>query len=112
GVPLIAPAVLNERPWGKLPVVTVHVYPPLPPDAASVCEYVTPTVPSGSDAVVMVTAAGSMVRARSCVSLALRLPVTGTVKFEVPAAAGVPLIVPLALKDNPCGKLPAVSCQE
>jgi hypothetical protein len=38
GVPLIVPLPLKERPGGSEPAVTDHVYPPVPPLAASVCE--------------------------------------------------------------------------
>ncbi len=38
GVPLMTPAELRERPAGRLPALTVHVYPAVPPLAASVCE--------------------------------------------------------------------------
>ena len=38
--------------------------------------------------------------------------VTMTVKFDVPVAVGVPVIVPLEFSVNPAGRLPAVNCQE
>ncbi len=38
GVPLITPAELSDRPAGRLPALTVHVFPPVPPVAVSVCE--------------------------------------------------------------------------
>ncbi len=38
GVPLMTPAELSDRPAGRLPALTVHVYPAVPPLAASVCE--------------------------------------------------------------------------
>ena len=52
GVPLMAPAELRERAAGRLPALTVHVYPPVPPLAAKGCEYAVPTTPFGSDEVV------------------------------------------------------------
>ena len=37
GVPAIAPFDASDRPAGRLPVVTDHVYGPVPPVADSVC---------------------------------------------------------------------------
>ena len=59
GVPLIAPAVEAESPSGR--PLTAKDYLPLPPMAARVAEYATFTVPSGSEAVVIVSAAAVMV---------------------------------------------------
>ena len=59
--------------------------------------------------VVMVSAGGSMVIDSACVSVCggLSLSVTCTVKLEVPAAVGVPLIWPVeALIDSPEGSVP------
>src|SRR5690348_4058792 len=60
GVPEITPAALKVKPAGSAPV-EVHVLPPVPPLATRVCEYATPTWPSGSDGVVTVRIAGSTV---------------------------------------------------
>ena len=38
GVPLMTPAVLSERPAGKVPLLRLHVYGEVPPVAASVAE--------------------------------------------------------------------------
>ena len=54
GVPVIAPAPLNERPAGSGESL-LNVYPGVPPDAASCPEYAWPTVPPGNTEVVIVT---------------------------------------------------------
>ncbi len=38
GIPEIVPPGASVSPAGSAPVLTLHVYPPLPPVAASVCE--------------------------------------------------------------------------
>jgi hypothetical protein len=38
GVPLIVPAEVKEMPAGNAPEVRDQEYPPVPPEAASVCE--------------------------------------------------------------------------
>ena len=54
GVPEIVPDVLfNVSPAGRLPEAIFHLYGGVPPVAASVAEYGTPTVASGSDDVVI-----------------------------------------------------------
>jgi hypothetical protein len=58
GVPLIVPPALRLSPAGNAPPLTLHTYPPVPPVAASVCEYAVPTAPPGRDAVVTVSGAG------------------------------------------------------
>jgi hypothetical protein len=55
GVPLMVPPLLKLRPAGNAPDVTVHEYGVVPPEAVSVVEYGVPTVPLGSDAVVIIT---------------------------------------------------------
>jgi len=67
---------------------------------------VLPTVPLGSDDVVTANGGGAMVMLRACVSVAFELSFTCTVKLEVPAAVGVPLIVPLVASDRPAGSEP------
>ena len=58
GVPLIDPPAPSVSPAGTVPEATDHEFPPAPPEAASVCEYVKPTVPFGSELVVMIKGAG------------------------------------------------------
>ena len=55
GVPVIAPLGDNARPAGRAPPVTLHTYAAVPPCASSCVAYAVPTVPFGSDVVVMVS---------------------------------------------------------
>ena len=57
GVPEIV-APLSESPAGSEPDTMDQVYVPVPPLAASACEYGEPTIPLGSDAVVTVSGGG------------------------------------------------------
>src|ERR1035441_10803845 len=48
GVPLMTPVdAFRARPFGKVPAVNCHVKAPVPPVAARLCEYATPTWPLG-----------------------------------------------------------------
>ena len=105
GVPEIVPPADKVNPEGSVPTDTVHVYGGDPPEAASACEYAVPTVPAGSDAVVIVKA-GLIVSDSAFVVLPLALSVTFTVKLLDPAAPGVPEIVPPVDKVNPAGSVP------
>lgn len=82
--------------------------------AASVCPYTTPTVPLGSDAVVIVSGAGAMVRVRVAVAVCAGDPESVTLKVNeaaVTGKVGVPLMSPLdAFSDNPVGKVPEINC--
>jgi hypothetical protein len=112
GVPDIAPPVDRLNPAGSDPADSDHEYGGDPPDAANVCEYATPTVPAGSDDVVMPSAGGLIVSDRAAVVDAAALSVTLTVKFTVPAAVGVPDIAPPVDRLNPAGNDPADSDHE
>ncbi len=57
GIPAIAPTALSVNPTGSAPALTLHVYPPVPPVAARVCEYAAPTTPPGSDDVLTLSPA-------------------------------------------------------
>ena len=105
GVPDIVPPADRLNPAGSVPTDTVHVYGADPPEAASACEYAVPTVPAGSDAVVIVKA-GLIVSDSAFVVLPLALSVTFTVKLLDPAVPGVPEIVPPADRLNPAGSVP------
>src|SRR5205814_1850593 len=105
GVPaMVAP--LSERPSGSAPDV-VHVLPPVPPLAASVCEYALPTVPLGSDEVVITSAAGSIAMESCFVAVAFDESFTWTVNVLFPAAVGVPAMV-APLSERPSGSAPDV----
>jgi hypothetical protein len=54
----------------------------------------------------------AIVISKPLVALDAALSLTCAVKLNVPFAVGVPAIVPLVeLKDNPCGRLPAMTVQ-
>ena len=55
------PARARLNPAGSDPLDTDHVYGGDPPAALSACEYATPTVPAGSDDVVILKAGGLIV---------------------------------------------------
>jgi hypothetical protein len=63
-------------------------------------------VPAGSDDVVIAKARGLIVRDSAAVADPDALSVTFTVKFEDPAALGVPVIAPLAARLRPAGNDP------
>ncbi len=54
----------------------------------------------------MFTGAGAMAMLKGWVAVVFALSVTWTVKPAVPAAEGVPLMVPAADNDNPAGSEP------
>jgi hypothetical protein len=58
--------------------------------------------------VVTVNCGAAMVMLRACDAVAFALSFTCTVKLEVPAVVGVPLIAPLAASDSPAGSEPTV----
>ncbi len=79
--------------------------------AASVWLYDTPTVPAGSDAVVIdnVTGAGFITIDNALVAVAARLSVTMIVKLYVAAVVGVPDITPVVVFSvNPAGSAPVL----
>jgi hypothetical protein len=110
GVPEIVPPADRVNPAGSVPTDTVQVYGVNPPEAVSACEYAVPTVPAGSDAVVIVKA-GLIVSDSAFVMLPLALSVTFTVKLVDPAVPGVPEIVPPADRVNPAGSVPTDTVQ-
>jgi len=80
----------------------------VPPVAFSGCEYATPIVPAGNEAVVMVKAGAPIVNDSGAVVDTDALSVTLTVKLDGPAAVGVPAIVP-PLRFNPAGSVPVAT---
>jgi hypothetical protein len=93
GVPeIVPPKKLN--PAGSDPLASDHVYGGDPPVALSVWEYATPTVPGGTEDVVIINAGALMRIDRAALAEPEPLSVTLTVKLEGPAAAGVPEMVP------------------
>ena len=77
--------------------------------ADSDCEYATLTVPAGKDAVVIVRSEELIVIDSALVDDCELLSATPTVKFDVPAVVGVPLITPPEEINRPAGKDPPAS---
>lgn len=76
-----------------------------PPEAARVCEYAVPTVPLGSDVVVISSAGALMVRLKAWLAVALAVSLTWAVKLNEPAVVGVPVIAPVdELSESPAGR--------
>ena len=104
GVPAIV-APLSDSPGGSVPLI-VQLR-DVPPVAASVCEYAAPTVPDGSDAVVIATAAVTTML-NAFVAFVPAASLTCTVKAKVPAAPGGPSITPCKRSsERPPGSDPA-----
>jgi hypothetical protein len=111
---VIAPLVpFNSSPAGSAPVVTVHVYGDVPPDADSVALNAVPTRPGGSDVVVIVNSAGAIVSVIFAFVLCEGLLESLTVNVNAAAlaeAVGVPEITPVpALRARPRGSPPPVN---
>lgn len=112
GVPLIWPLeAFNESPDGKEPDVIDQVYGVVPPEAVRLVEYTAPCCASGNEVVVTctgVTDALEIVIEKLFVDVCAGEDesVTLTVKDDVPAAVGVPLICPALLKESPAGSEP------
>ena len=108
GVPEITPAAERVNPSGNAPLARLQVM-GASPAAASVWLYVNSMVPTGNEAVVMVTCA--IVIESGLASFPMTL-VTPTVKSNVPASAGVPEITPVAsARVNPSGSAPLARLQ-
>ena len=60
---------------------------------------------------VIVSAAGAITMLSACEALAPELSVTCAVKLDVPADEGVPVMLPVALRDMPPGNAPALTAQ-
>ena len=107
GVPVMPPLLLIDNPAGK--PVAVQVYVGMPPRAPTEAVYAAPTVPDGSEVVVIFRAGALTTRGNDvvAVSAGVELSVTVSLTLEVPAAVGVPVMVwPLTL--NPAGSPVAV----
>jgi hypothetical protein len=105
-------AVFSVSPVGSVPVSTDQLYGVVPPVAASVWRYALPTTPAGrlGDVTVNVPSA-LIVSAIVPLSEWLALSVTCTVKTDVPADEGVPLMTPVVASDSPPGSVPLVRDQ-
>ena len=92
------------RPSGRLPELTDHVA--LLADEVSRAVYVFPAVPFGTSSVVIVIPVGVLIVMLSSFSALFEPDVAFTVNVDVPAAVGVPEIVPELLSVSPAGRLP------
>jgi hypothetical protein len=111
----MTPPELTLKPAGRVPDCSAQLYGVTPPVAAKVWLYATPIWPAGRLVVVM-TRSGTPAwividRAFVAVSAGAWLSVTRTVKFDVPAVVGVPLMTPPELKLKPAGRLPVCRFQ-
>ena len=108
GVPAMTPApVIGFSPAGSAPADNDHVKGAVPPVAAMVWEYATPTVQSGKEVVVMERAPATAIE-KALVVVAPTLSVTRMLKLAFPAADGVPVMAPsLVMGLNPAGSAPS-----
>src|ERR1700687_3875840 len=110
GVPIRAPATDRVRPGGSAPERTRNMVGGEPPLAARLAEYGMPTPPAGSEAPPR-TRRSKTRRASALVTRegGFALSVTCTISMEVPAAVGVPRMVPPASTRRPAGRVPPAS---
>src|SRR4051812_38863636 len=109
GLPAMVPFAASASPAGSVPDVSDHELAPAPPVAESANEYGTPTIPAGTALLEIVSTGTSTVIVSALVAVRPPLSATRTVKFEAPAAVGVPVIAPAALSANPAGSEPALT---
>ena len=81
----------------------------MPPAATSACEYALPAVAPGRDADVEIVSPATITSVNCWLAVAAVLPLTCKVNGNVPAAAGVPVMVPAEPSASPAGSAPAVS---
>ena len=116
GVPLIVPLETRVKPVGKFPELTTQLYGVFPPVAINALEYELPAVPEGSNVVVIdkveepdVIVIDNVLDADFAGELE---SVTLTVKLlDWAEALTVPLMIPLAARVKPAGKLPELTTQ-
>jgi hypothetical protein len=104
GFPEITPAPLIVKPFGNVPLSSVHVT-GVEPVAVRVWLYAVPIVPFGSEDVVITGGTPTMVIDNAFVSLPPPF-VAFTVKLNVPVAEGVPEITPAVERVKPVGNEP------
>ena len=113
GVPEIPPPLPSTKPVGRAPADTAQVYGEVPPVADTEEPYTAPTVPFGSEVVVMDT--GTVVGAIETIYVCELAPppesTTCKVKINEPAVVGVPEIPPKVVNINPGGRRPPVRFQ-
>jgi hypothetical protein len=106
----MTPALEIANPAGRLPALTDHVYPGVPPLALIVVLYELPVcaAPRLVDVIVNVLAAALTVidSCADAVCAGDALSFAATVNVAVPLAVGVPEITPPLDSVSPAGKLP------
>lgn len=116
GVPAMAPvAAFNCKFAGNVPAVRVQLYGVVPPVAASVPLYATPTCPLGREAVEIAKVVDAIVSVKLTLLDCMGLPESCTRNVTArlfAAAVGVPVIAPVdAFSCKPAGKVPLVVVQ-
>jgi hypothetical protein len=108
GVPLTTQLAESVSPVGRVPPVCTQLYGAVPPETPMVALYGTPTVAPGSVDNVSVSALGRTVRLTGPVIVLIGLleSVAVTVRFDVPAVVGVPVMTQPAPSVNPAGSVP------
>jgi hypothetical protein len=116
GVPEIVPVPDSVTPAGSAPEAMLQLYGVVPPLAVSVAEYTVPACPAGNALVVICT--GTAVALTVSVNVFVVVcavgvveSVTFAVKLNVPAAIGVPEIVPVPDSVTPAGSAPEAMLQ-
>ena len=71
----------------------------------------SPTLPAGRGEAVVIESGGAMAMENCWVAVCAPLSATRTVKVELPAVVGVPLITPAADSVSPPGRDPALTDQ-
>jgi hypothetical protein len=108
GVPLTTQLAESVSPAGRVPPVCTQLYGAVPPETPMVALYGTPTVAPGSVDNVSVSPLGRTVRLTGPVIVLIGLleSVAVTVRFDVPAVVGVPVMAQPAPSVNPAGNVP------
>src|ERR1017187_10179499 len=92
GGPPISPVeAFSAKPAGNVPAVNCHVKAPVPPVAARLCEYATPTWPLGKEAVVIIRVAGVIVNVRLTLAVCVGVLDSVTLNVNGVAATATPL---------------------
>jgi hypothetical protein len=110
GVPVIPPVdEFKDRPGGSAPETTLSVYGGAPPEAVTVVVYSMPIIPFGDEARKSVIV-GQALMVYACEPWHPFASVAVTVKLNVPAVVGVPVIPPVdEFRNRPAGNDPNVT---
>jgi len=113
GVPDIPPPLLSVKPGGRAPADTLQLYGDVPPVADAEELYAVPTVPFGSEVVVIEIGAVPVAieTVYACEPAPPPESNTCSVNVNEPAVVGVPEIPPRVLNIKPGGSTPPVKFQ-